>query len=101
MNSANLQLEGVLIAMASINNLLVAKGLVTTEEVAGSLDRAEQTILGDYRADELAPAQRDALAFPIRLLRVANNGSSESDIQSFSELARLVGQTKDAYNDQQ
>jgi hypothetical protein len=101
MNTANLQLEGLLIAFASINNLLVSKGLVSTEEMSSTLDRAEQTILGDYRVDELDPAQRDAMAFPIRLLRLANDGASERDIQPFSELAKLVGQTKEPYNDQE
>lgn len=70
MNTANLQLEGLLVALASLNNLMVAKGLVSAEEVAGSLDRAEQTVLGDYRVEDLDPAQRDAIAFPIRLLRL-------------------------------
>ena len=101
MNTANLQIEGLLIALASINNLMVSKGLISTKEVAGAYDRAEQTVLGDYRSDELDPAQRDAIAFPIRLLRLANSGSSEREIQSFSELAKLVGQTKDGYNDQE
>lgn len=101
MNTANLQIEGLLIALASINNLLVSKGVVTAEELAGTLDQAEQTVLGDYRTDELDPAQRDAIAFPVRLLRLANNGSSDGEVQSFSELAKLVGQTKGGYNDQQ
>lgn len=101
MNTANLQIEGLLIAVASLNNMLVAKGIVSTEDVTNTLNRAEQTVLGDYRTDELDPAQRDAIAFPIRLLRLANNGSSDGDIRSFSELAKLVGQTKSTYNDQQ
>lgn len=100
MNTANQQLEGLLIAVASINNLLVAKGLITTDELTSTLDKAEQTVLGDYRSDELDPARRDAIAFPIRLLRLAKNGSSAGEVQSFSELAKLVGQTKGSYNDQ-
>ena len=82
-----------------MNNLLVSKGLVSTEEVTNSLISAEQTILGDYRVDELDPAQRDAIAFPIRLLRLAAN-SSGRDIQTFSELAKMVGEIKPGYNDQ-
>ena len=101
MNTANLQLEGLLMALASMNNLLVAKGLVSTDEVISALNIAEQTILGDYRVDVLDPAQRDAIAFPIRLLRLAANGSSGREIQTFSALAKSVGQTKPSYNDQQ
>jgi hypothetical protein len=45
-------------------------------------------------------ANRDAICFPIRLLRIANNSQGESDILPFSELAKMVGQTKEPYNDQ-
>jgi hypothetical protein len=100
LNTANLQLEGLLIALASMNSLLVAKGLVSAEEVTNALNIAEQTVLGDDRMDGLDPAQRDAIAFPIRLLRLAGNGSTGRQIQPFSELARLVGETKPGYNDQ-
>jgi hypothetical protein len=48
MNTANLQLEGLLIAIASMNDLLVAKGIVDREEIAHATDVAEQTVLGDY-----------------------------------------------------
>ncbi|MDB5587914.1 MAG: hypothetical protein JWP26_2884 [Devosia sp.] len=65
MNTANLQLEGLLIAIASLNDLLVTKGIVHREEVAHAMDVAEQTVLGDYRTKELEPARRDAIAFPI------------------------------------
>ena len=100
MNTANLQLEGLLVALASMNKLLVAKGLVSAEEVTSALNGAEQTVLGDYRVESLDPAQRDAIAFPIRLLRLANNGAGDHNIQNFSELAKLVGQTKPGYADQ-
>ena len=100
MNTANLQLEGLLMARAEMNTLLVAKGLVNTDEVTSALNIAEQTIVGDYRVDDLPPPQRDAIAFPIRRLRLANNGGAAGEIQPFSELAKLVGQTKEPYNDQ-
>jgi len=100
LNTANLQLEGLLVALASMNKLLVAKGLVSAEEVTSALNGAEQTVLGDYRVEALDPAQRDAIAFPIRLLRLANNGAGDHNIQNFSELAKLVGQTKPGYADQ-
>lgn len=101
MNTANLQLEGLLIAIASMNDLLVAKGIVDRREIAHAMDVAEQTVLGDYRTEELDPAQRDAIAFPIRILRLANNGACDTEIMPFSELAKMVGQTKDRHNDQE
>jgi hypothetical protein len=48
----------------------------------------------------MSPANRDAICFPIRLLQLANNSQSESSVPGFSELARMVGQTKEHYNDQ-
>jgi hypothetical protein len=101
MNVANLQLQGLFMAIASLNNALVAKGLLTREEVDIALQRAEQTALGDDRlVEDMTPAQRDAVAFPARLLMLANNSASETEVVSFSELARMVGQTKGHYPDE-
>ncbi|MBF0679675.1 MAG: hypothetical protein IR164_12155 [Devosia sp.] len=100
MNTANLQLEGLLMAIASINKTLVSKGILTTEEIDKALATSEQLVVGDDRAvEELSPANRDAIAFPIRLLRQANSQGSD-DTSSFSQLTRTVGETKDRYNDQ-
>lgn len=101
MNTANLQIEGLLMAIAGLNQMLVAKGVVTVEEVDISLARTEQTVLGDDRVvEDLSPANRDAIAFPIRLLRLANNMTDGAGNLSFSELARIVGETKGPDNDQ-
>lgn len=101
MNVANLQLQGLYLAIASINNVLVAKGVLTRDEVNTALERAEQTALGDDRIfEDMNPASRDAVAFAARFLALANNSASETDIPQFSELARLVGQTKGHYPDE-
>jgi hypothetical protein len=101
MNTANLQLEGLLMALAGLNQALVAKGVLSTAEVDRSLALSEQTVLGDDRvAEDMSPANRDAVAFPIRLLRLANNMAGDRDVPPFSELARMVGKTKQPYNDQ-
>lgn len=101
MNTANLQLEGLLMALAGLNQTLVAKGIVTVEEIDRSLARSEQTVLGDDRVvEDLSPANRDAIAFPIRLLRLANNMSDRAGTPAFAELARMVGETKGPDNDQ-
>ncbi|QDZ10685.1 hypothetical protein [Devosia ginsengisoli] len=101
MNTANLQLEGLLTAIAGINRKLVAKDLLTAEELDRCLAVAEQTALGDDRvAEELSPANRDAVVFPIRLLRLANRPAEPDGIPTFAELARMVGETKEPYNDQ-
>lgn len=97
MNSANLQLEGFYLVVAALNNALVAKGIMSREEIDQALRVAEETAAGDINAADMSGSNREAVAFPARLLRLANNGASDGQIQPFSELARLVGQTK---NDQ-
>ena len=101
MNTANLQLEGLYLVVASLNNALVRKGLLTREEIDLALRRAEETAIDDDRATEdLSPANRDAIAFPARLLALANRSASAHEIPGFAELARMVGSTKTPYNDQ-
>lgn len=101
MHVANLQLEGLLMAVAAVNNVLVRKGVLSVEEIDEALRRAEASVTGEDRvAADLRPSNRDAICFPIRLLQLANRGQSENGVQPFSELARAVGVTKEPYNDQ-
>ena len=101
MNTANLQLKGHTDRHLLMNDLLVPKGIVDRAEVAHAMDVAEQTVLGDYPTEELEGTQRDAIEFPIRLQQLANNGASETENMPFSELAKMVGQTKGRYNDEE
>ena len=101
MNVANLQLEGLLMAVASINNLLVNQGLVSADDIDTALRKAEAGLTGDqHLLGTMSLANRDAVCFPIRLLRLANIMQSDTGVPPFSELARAVGQTKEPYNDQ-
>ncbi len=95
MNTANLQLEGLCLAIAMVNNLLVRKGLLTTAEIEATLSTAGD-IAAEDRADVLSPANLEAIRFPIRLLQLANSASSETEIPRFAELARMIGEQKDA-----
>ncbi len=100
MNAANLQIEGLCLAIASINRLLVAKGVVSQDELDTAFQKAEATARGDNRfAEDLSPSNRDAVCFPIRILQIANDTGAERP-WSFSELAKLVAGTKEPYNDQ-
>ena len=92
MNVANLQLEGLLMAISSINHLLVQKGLLSADEIDTALRKAEASGTSENRAEEVSPSSRDAINFPIRLLQLANRCQPEADIPSFSELARMVAQ---------
>ena len=100
MNTANLQLEGLYLVITSLNELLVAKGVVTRPEIDNALRKAEQTTVGDHNVEEMSPSNRDAVAFAARLLQLANNDAGDGQLQPFSELAKLVGQTKEPYSDQ-
>lgn len=101
MNTANLQLEGLIMAVAGINRALVAKGIITAEELDRALAVAEQTALGEDRVEALSPAHRDAIVFPVRVLRLANTTAVNHNAPSFAELAKRVGETKGPHNDQQ
>jgi hypothetical protein len=100
MHAANLQIEGLCLAIASINRLLVSKGIVSQEELDVAFDKAEATARSDNRFTEnMSPSNRDAVCFPIRVLQIANDTGAETP-WSFSELAKLVGESKEPYNDQ-
>ena len=47
MHVANLQLEGLLMAVASINNVLVRKGLLSVQEIDDALAKAESGLMAD------------------------------------------------------
>ncbi|MCA0057928.1 hypothetical protein [Mesorhizobium sp. B261B1A] len=100
MNVANLQLEGLLMAVASINHVLVRKGVLTSEEIDIALRTAEAGETSEERSEGMSASSRDAVNFPIRLLELANQCQPEADMPSFSKLARMVGQMKEPYNDQ-
>jgi hypothetical protein len=100
MNVASLQLEGLIMAVASINQVLVRKRLLTMEEVDRALRKVEAAMIDDSRLEELSPAHRDAVNFPLRALQITNNCPPEADIPSFADVARMVGEMKPAYNDQ-
>ena len=101
MNTANLQLEGLYLAIAAVNEALITKGLLSRDEIGHALRVAEQSVIGDDRAvEDLRPAERDAVAFPCRVLLEALATSGDGQSPSFSDLARRVGAGKERYNDQ-
>lgn len=99
MNKANLQLERLYLAIASLNKALVAKNVLLRNEVERALHEAEAAATGEDHFGQLSPANRDAVCFPIRALRLANAGNVGT-LPTFSELAKSIGETKEPYNDQ-
>lgn len=99
MNTANLQLEGLYLSIAAINNALVQKGLLTRDDIDRALRTAEQIALGDDRnVEDMSASNRETVAFGPRLLAIANN-MADTETPPFSELARMVGETKSPAND--
>lgn len=94
MNTANLQLEGLYMAFASLVELLKEKGIVSAKEVDIALSRAERAAF-EGKSNELSASNLEAIGFPIRLLRLANSTSFGGHALPFPELARRVGEARD------
>lgn len=97
MNPANLEIEGVLLAVEALQRLLVEKGLIGAGELDEVLHNAEASFTGDARLSQLPPPSRDAVVLPIRFLREA---LASAEPQSFATLVRRLGEKKSRYNDQ-
>jgi uncharacterized membrane protein YgaE (UPF0421/DUF939 family) len=92
MNTANLQLEGLLLAVAALFAELKRKGALDTNEIEAALDRAAQG--ASERTTNLSDANAEAIRFPIRLLREALRQTDGS--LDYRRLAAEVGRAGDA-----
>jgi hypothetical protein len=94
MNTANLQLEGLLVAVAELTRLLVRKGIVEEVELEQALAAAEAAMRADQpRMEQLSGSNVEAVCFPIRFLSAALHAKDGTPL-AFSELACRVGQSK-------
>src|SRR5690606_22549283 len=95
MNTANLQLEGLLLALSSLVSLLRQKGIASEEEICAVLKQAEEAALGDpARPEGLSSANVEAVLFPIRYLKAAAASPLAGAVPPFSQVATGVGQAK-------
>lgn len=93
MNTANLQLEGLYVAVAALVSALRDKGVLSGEEVEHALSSAEATLAADpRRPSELSHAHLEAIAFPLRFLRLANAAGAGGEPLRFADIAARVGQ---------
>jgi triphosphoribosyl-dephospho-CoA synthetase len=90
MNTANPQLEGLYLALAAINRLLVDKQLLTHDEIRKTLRKVEAGVMKGEEPD-ISSAHRKAVAFPIRLLVLADEAAERGEAADFDVLARRVG----------
>jgi len=96
MNTANLQMEGVLMAMATLCRLLRQKGIADTAEIDTALAEAEAVLSSDSRRPEqLSRANVEAALFPLRFLREANRRDiPDGESAAYTEIATMVGRTR-------
>lgn len=96
MNTANLQLEGVLMAMAALCNLLREKGIADELEIEAALQKAELALASDkLRPEQLSQSNVEAMLFPLRFLREANRAGNDREA-AYSTIATTVGRTRRA-----
>lgn len=88
MNTANLQLEGLYVAVASLMEAIRQKGLLDSEEIEQALLRAET--IAPKRSEPMPEANLAAIRFPARLLRIANQAATRGEQLSFEEMTRRV-----------
>jgi len=95
MNTANLQMEGVLMAMATLCRLLRQKGIADATEIDAALAEAEGVLSSDSRRPEqLSRANVEAALFPLRFLREANRRDIPDSSAAYTEIATMVGRTR-------
>lgn len=88
MNTANLQLEGLYVAVAALVEAIRQKGLLDSGEIERALLHAENLV--PNRTEPMPEANVAAIKFPARLLRVANQAATGGEQLSFEELTRRV-----------
>ena len=88
MNTANLQLEGLYVALAALVEAIRQKGLLDSEEIEAALLKAEE--IAPRRSEPMPEANIAAIRFPARLLRVANRAAAQGERLSFEELTRRI-----------
>jgi hypothetical protein len=88
MNTANLQMEGLLLALGSLLRTLKDKELLSSEEIERMLVEAENRAT---RPEGFSPANANAVLFPIRFL--ARDLSGE-DADSYTSVTAGVGRDR-------
>ena len=95
MNTANLQLEGLYAALSALMTAMRQNGVLSEAEIESALGDAEDTVTSDRsRVGDLSPAHLDAIAFPLRYLRLANKHGAAGSYRGFAELTAQIGREK-------
>jgi hypothetical protein len=98
MNTANLQLQGLLAVCSALLRAIEQKGVLSREQIEAALHRAEADAAESAQQhDGLSDAHVDAVRFPARYLRMAL--SDAAGARSYARVATAVGRTKDSDED--
>ncbi|MEP9347480.1 hypothetical protein [Xanthobacter sp. KR7-225] len=92
MNTANLQIEGLLLAVSRVLEALRRKGLLTQQEIEAALREADDAAARDTKARNLSPALAEGVRFPVRFLIAATNLEA-AGVPTFSDVATFVGES--------
>ncbi|MCK0197181.1 hypothetical protein MWN34_09675 [Ancylobacter sp. 6x-1] len=95
MNTANLQLEGLIVVLTALMDALRRKGVLSNEEIAAVLDTAERAAPSRANGSVLSPANCEAVQFPIRFLRAAMDSTDgDFDFASLTSRIHAAGRTR-------
>jgi hypothetical protein len=89
MNTANLQMEGLLLALGALCRELQRKGALDSAGIVEALDQAEAS--ATRRNGEVSDSNAEAIRFPIRFLRLA---LQESEALDYQTLAARIGRER-------
>ncbi|WP_029349331.1 hypothetical protein [Bosea sp. 117] len=92
MNTANLQMEGTLLALAALTEVLARKGILSAEDLTEALGCAERG--ASARSSGLSEANKEAIRFPIRFLRHALQQRDGAALD-YAAIAAGVGRTRE------
>jgi hypothetical protein len=91
MNTANLQMEGLLLALGALCRELQRKGALEKAGIAAALDNAEACATRSN--GEVSDSNAEAIRFPIRFLRLALQDDGE--VLDYQAIAARVGRRQD------
>jgi hypothetical protein len=91
MNTANLQIEGMLLTLSALMRMLREKGILEAGDIDTVLQQAERSARNDRgRAGDISPSNAEAILFPIRFLQLAQSLDPNAP-QIFTKIAAAVG----------
>ncbi len=91
MNTANLELEGLYVAVAAVNHLLVQKGVIALAELQDALDEAHTVAKAAVKERGLSGSNKEAICFPVRFLRLASDKADRGEPVDFHSVTRDIG----------